>query len=145
MSDELNGKPPIWYYVLAGIFFLWNLVGLILYYGQVTMTPEIMEQNFTAAQVALMNDTPIWATSAYAIAVNAGVVAALLLFMRKAWAFHFFVLSLAAALVQDLDAFILRDVFDAWGNDALVVPVIVIVVGSIEIWYSRSVANRYYR
>ena len=145
MSDELNGKPPIWYYALAGIFFLWNLVGLILYYGQVTMTPEIMEQNFTAAQVALMNDTPVWATSAYAIAVNAGVVAALLLFMRKTWAFHFFVLSLVAALVQDLDAFILRDVFDAWGNDALVVPVMVIIVGIIEIWYSRSVADRYYR
>ncbi len=145
MSDELNGKAPTWYYAMAGIIFLWNIVGLILYFGQVTMTSEIMEQNFTAAQIALMNETPVWATSAYAVAVNAGVIAALLLFLRKAWAFHFFVLSLVAALVQDLDAFILRNVFAAWGNDALLVPAMVIIIGSIEIWYSRSVANRYYR
>ena len=49
----------------------------------------------------------------------------------------------AAIEAQDLDAFILRDVFHAGGTDAVIVPAVVILVGRIEIRYARSVDSPY--
>ena len=145
MSDDANGQPPVSFWIISGVFLVWNAIGLMFYYGQVTMTPEFMAANFTAAQVSLMESTPVWATAAYATAVNAGVIASLLLLLRNSWAKTFYLVSFAGVLIQDFDAFILSDVIGAWGTSALYLPVMVIVICLAEIWYSRSVANRYYR
>ena len=145
MSELQQGKPPVSYYATAGFFLIWNLIGLLFYYMQVTMTPEVMAANFTPEQVAFMIGEPVWATAAYATAVNAGVVAALLLLLRKSLAKIFFIISFAAVLLQDLNAFVLSNGLEVWGMSGLYLPIIVIVICLIEIWYSRSVANRYYR
>jgi len=145
MSDELNGKPPLSYYVIAGLFLAWNLIGLMFYYMQVTMTPEVMAANFTPEQVAFMNNEPVWATAAYATAVNAGVVGAILLLFRKSLARPLFILSFIAVLLQDLNAFVLSNAIEVWGTSGLYLPTVVIVICIAEIWYTSSVANRYYR
>jgi hypothetical protein len=144
MSDELNGKPSTSYNIIAGVFLVWNLIGLMFYYQQMTLTPEMMA-SMGAEIAAFMDATPVWANAGYAIAVNAGVLASIALLLRKSWAFPLFVLSFAGVLVQDFDAFVLRDVVGVWGSSAYYVPMAVIVIGLIELWYSRSVANRYYR
>jgi hypothetical protein len=145
MSENLNGKPPTSYYIVAGAFLVWNLIGLTFYFLQVTMTPEAMAASLTPEQVAFMNNEPTWATSAYAIAVNAGVIGALLLLCRKSLAKQFFILSFIAVLLQDLNAFVLTDAIAVWGTSALYLPVLVIVICVTEIWYSSSVANPHYR
>lgn len=144
MSDELNGKPPTSYNIIAGVFLVWNLIGLMFYYQQMTLTPEMMA-SMGAEIAAFMDATPVWANAGYAIAVNAGVLASIALLLRKSWAFPLFALSIIGVLVQDFDAFVLRDVVGVWGSSAYYVPSAVIVIGLIELWYSRSVANRYYR
>ena len=144
MSDELNGKPPISYNIFAGAFLVWNLIGLMFYYQQMTLTPEMMA-SMGAEIAAFMDATPVWANAGYAIAVNAGVLASIALLLRKSWAFPLFALSFIGILVQDFDAFVLRDVVAVWGSSSYYVPSAVIVIGLIELWYSRSVANRYYR
>lgn len=145
MSDELNSKPPTSYYIIAGAFLVWNLIGLMFYYMQVTMTPEVMAANFTPEQVAFMSNEPSWATAAYAIAVNAGVVGALLLLCRKSLARPLFIVSFIAVLLQDLNAFVLTDAIEVWGTSGLYLPAVVIVICVTEIWYSSSVANPHYR
>ena len=144
MSDELNGKPPTSYNIIAGVFLVWNLIGLMFYYQQMTLTPEMMA-SMGAEIAAFLDATPVWANAGYAIAVNAGVLASIALLLRKSWAFPLFALSFIGVLVQDFDAFVLRDVVAVWGSSAYYVPSAVIVIGLIELWYSRSVANRYYR
>lgn len=138
MPDALNGKPPTSFYIIATVFIVWNLIGLMFYYQQMTLTPEMMAEYMTDAQIVIVTGTPEWATAGYAIAVNAGLVGAILLLLRKRWAAPFFIASLLGALVQDLDAFILRDVIGAWGSSALYLPAIVIVMCIVEIGYSRS-------
>jgi hypothetical protein len=145
MSENLNGKPTISYYLVAGAFLVWNLIGLTFYYLQVTMTPEAMAASLTLEQVAFMNNEPTWATAAYAIAVNAGVIGALLLLFRKSLARPFFILSFIAVLLQDLNAFVLHDAIEVWGTSGLYLPAVVIVICVTEIWYSSSVANPHYR
>lgn len=138
MTDALNDKVPTSFWIIGVVFLLWNLLGLFGYYTQVTMTPEVMAENFTEAQQAWMMNEPAWATSAYAIAVTAGVIAAALLLMRKALALPFFILSFVAVLVQDFNAFILSDWKGVWGNSALYLPSVVFILCIVEIWYSWS-------
>lgn len=139
MTDASNGKPTTVFWVFGGFFLLWNLLGLFGYYTQVTMTPEVMAANFTEAQQAWMTGEPVWATAAYATAVTAGVIGAVLMLLRKALSLPFFILSFIAVVVQDFNAFVLSDWKTVWGNSALFLPSVVIVICVIEIWYTRSV------
>jgi len=139
MSEESTSKPTTSYWIIAGAMLVWNAIGLMFYYQQSTLTREVMEAaGMTAQQIAHIMDTPAWGHSGYAIAVNAGVLGAIFLLLRKAWAVPLFVLSLVGALVQDLDAFVLRDAMEAWGSSAIYLPTIVIVICVAEIWYSRA-------
>jgi len=138
MTEESTTKATTAFWVIAGAMLVWNLIGLMFYYQQSTLTPELMvELGMTPQQIAHVTNTPAWGHSGYAIAVNAGVLGAIFLLLRKVWAIPLFVLSLVGALVQDLDAFLLRDAMDAWGSGAPVLPLIVIVICVVEIWYSR--------
>ena len=144
MSDDLNSNPPTSYYVIGGVFLVWNLIGLMFYYQQMTLTPEALD-SLGVEMVAFMEATPVWANAGYAFAVSAGVVASIALLLRKSWAFPLYGLSFAGVLIQDLDAFVLRDVVAVWGSSSYYLPSIVITICVAELWYSRSVANRYYR
>ena len=139
MSDDLNNKPSTAYWIISAVLLVWNIIGLMFYYQQSTLTTEIMaDAGLTAQQIAHITNTPAWGHSGYAIAVNAGVLGAILLLLRKVWALPLFVLSLVGALVQDLDAMVLRDGIEAWGTTALILPVIVILICLFEIWYARA-------
>jgi len=145
MSDELNGKPPTSFYIIGAVFLVWNIIGFMFYLQHAMMTPETVPESVDATMLAFMEATPVWATSAYAIAVNVGMLASIMLLLRRSIALPLYVVSLAGALVLDFDSFVLRDVVAIWGNGAYIVPSAVIIIGVVEIWYSRSVADRYYR
>lgn len=138
MSEISNSELPTSFWIIGGVFLLWNFFGLMIYYDQVTMSPEILADNFNAAQQAFLESMPLWATSAYAIAVTAGVIASLLLLVRNALAVPIFVVSLAGVLVQDLNSFVLSDGLAVWGSSALYLPTLVFALCVVEIWYSRS-------
>lgn len=143
MSEEITAKVSTSYWVIASVMLVWNLIGLMFYYQQSTLTPEIMMQaGLTPEQIAHIMNTPAWGHSGYAIAVNAGVLGAILLLLRKVWALPLFVLSLVGALVQDLDAFVMRDAIEAWGPSGVTLPIIVILICLFEIWYSRAAKNK---
>ena len=145
MSDELNGKPPTSFYIIGVVFLVWNIIGFMFYLQHAMMTPETVPEGVDATMLAFMEATPVWATSAYAIAVNVGMIASIMLLLRRSIALPLYVVSLAGALVLDFDSFVLRDVVAIWGGGAYIVPSAVVIIGVVEIWYSRSVANRYYR
>ena len=143
MSEETTSKPGTTFWVIVGLLAVWNLSGLYMYYGQATVTADLLlDAGYSDLQVAHVMDTPKWAHSAYAIAVNAGVLGVIFMLLRKAWAVPMFVLSLAGALVQDLDSFILRDALQLFDRIWLIIPITVIVICIAEIWYSLRAKNR---
>lgn len=141
MSDLLDGRPATSFWIIGGAALVWNLIGLVLYFSHVTMSPEALA-GFSEAQQEFFNTTPAWATSAYAIAVNAGVLGSLFLLLRKAWAVPLFILSLAGLIVQNLDVFVLRGAMEVWGSEVIYLPAIVVVIGVALVWYSRQAKDR---
>lgn len=142
MSDIPNSELPTAFWIIGGVFLLWNFFGLMIYYDQMTMSPEVLADNFNAAQQAFLENMPMWATSAYAIAVTAGVIASLFLLVRNALALPIYIVSFAGVIVQDLHSFVLSDGLAVWGSSALYLPTLVIVIGIVEIWYSRSAKTK---
>lgn len=131
------------FWLIGGLLAVWNLSGLYMYYMQSLITADQLEDaGYTLLQVAHVMDTPAWAHSGYAIAVNAGVLGVILLLLRKSWAIPMFVISLVGALVQDLDAYVLRDGLEHFDKIWVVLPIIVIVICILEIWYSRRAKAR---
>lgn len=136
MSDVINGKPSTNFWIIAWAALVWNLIGLVIYIGQVTMSPEQMTQ-FTEAQQEFFNSTPAWSNGAWAIAVNAGLFGSLLLLLRKAWAVPLYALSLAAIVVQDVETFVLRDAYGLLGINSLIIPSMVFVIAVALLLYSN--------
>ncbi len=141
MSDLLDDKPSTSFWIVGAFALVWNLLGLVIYYSHVTMTPAALE-GFTEAQQAFFNSTPIWAASAYGIAVTAGVLASLFLLLRKAWAAPLFVLSLIGIVVQDLHAFVFGNGLEVWGTEHILMPAIVIVIAIAFVMFARNAKQR---
>jgi hypothetical protein len=133
----LDSRPTTSFWIIGGAALVWNLIGLVFYYSHVTMTPEALA-GFTPEQQAFFTGTPMWATSAYAIAVTAGVLGSLFLLLRKAWAVPLFVVSLLAIVVQNFYSFALARGLEVWGASGAIFPSIVVVVGIALVWYSRQ-------
>ena len=139
MTEAQHNEPGLTFWFVAGFFLVFNLSGLMVYYMQVTVNPEIIMQNYAAAEQTFILGTPKWATAAFALAVNSGILASVLLLLRKGWAMPIFVFSLVCVLLQNVDSFLLRNALDVWGTSALRIPAVIIVICIIEIWYSLHV------
>ena len=141
MSDVIKGKPNTNFWIIGGAALVWNLIGLVFYVGQVSTTPEALAA-LTEAQQEFFLGTPTWATAAFAIAVNAGVLGSIFLLLRKTWAVPLLVISLLAIVVQDVDAFVLRDAYGVMGISSLLIPSMVFVIGIALLLYARETKKR---
>jgi hypothetical protein len=117
----------------------------MMYVMQVSATPEALSAAYSPDQVAMLLAVPSWATSATAVATNCGVLGCLFLLFKKSWALWMFVISLAALVVQDIYLFVITDTAATFGKFPLYLQTAILAVAIGLIWYSRSVANRYYR
>jgi len=142
MSDlVLNEKPTTTFWIFGGAALVWNLIGLVAYISSVTISPEALAK-MTAEAQAFYSGTPKWATAAFALAANAGVLGSLFLLLRKSWAVPLFVLSLVAVIVQNVDAFVLRNAYGLSGINGVVLPALVFIVAVLLLIYSRNVKER---
>jgi hypothetical protein len=127
MSETKINKAPNWFMVVVTLSLVWNLVGVITYIMQVTMSLEAIAA-LPQAQRQLLESTPEWATAAFAIAVNGGVLGCLLLLLKRKLAGLFLKLSLAGVLVQMYHSFFMSNPMDVVGPAGMVMPVMVIVI-----------------
>lgn len=142
MSDlVLSEKPATAFWVFSGAALVWNLIGLVAYISSVTMSPEALAK-MTAEAQAFYTETPTWATGAFALAVNTGVLGSLFLLLRKSWAVPLFAVSLLSIIVQNIDAFVLRDAYSISGINGVILPALVFVVAVLLLMYSRNVKER---
>jgi len=138
MVDYLDSKPTTNFWIIGGAALVWNLIGLVFYVGHVTMSPEALAQ-MSETQQQFFVATPAWATAAFAIAVNAGALGSLFLLLRKTWAVPMLALSLVAIIVQDIDAYLLRDAYGILGINSIIIPSMVFVIAVALLLYARAV------
>lgn len=134
-------KPPRWFYVVAAIALLWNLLGCVAFIGDLRLTAADIAQ-MPAEHQALYAARPAWAVAATAIAVFGGVLGCIGLLMRKKWALPVFVLSLIGIIVQDIGLFVLADAVKLAGPVVAVLQGVVLIVAIGLIVLSRKAIAR---
>ena len=138
---ETKIKAPTWFWVVAILALIWNLLGVSAYLMDVFMTPE-MRATLPATEQELYENTPAWATAAYAIAVWSGALGSLLLLLRKSLAHTFLVLSFVGIMTQMIHAFFLTNSYEVFGPGGFIMPIMVIVVGLLLIVFARSARTK---
>lgn len=130
-------KPTTWFWVIAGIFLLWNAFGCYLYVIDVSLTDAQYAEKYGQVMADARHFYPSWAFAAYAVAVWGGLVAAGLLLLRRRLAVTAFVISLIAAAICFIPNFISAPLREAGGATYWLMPLIVVAIGLVEVWFAR--------
>jgi len=139
MSNDI--RPTTLFWIVGGIFLLWNAFGCYMYYLNHTMSDAAYVEAWGPASAAVRDLFPAWGTAAFAIGVFGGLLGAVLFLMRKRIALPVFVISLIAGLISFVPEFTVDEISAAIKADGLnpyMMPIMVLGMGVIEIWVTRK-------
>jgi hypothetical protein len=143
MTNISTNKPPAWFWIVAVVALVWNLMGVMAYIGQAYMTDADLNA-LPEAEQALYVNYPAWATAAFAIAVFGGTIAAIALLLRKKIAKTLFLISLIGIIVQMIYNFFISEAMDVYGPGGMIMPVMIIIIGAYLVMFSKkSIANNW--
>lgn len=133
-----SNKPGIAFWIIGIIALLWNGSG-VYYYLNSAFKTEASTAGLSPEQIDFMNNVPAWYTGLFALAVFGGIIASILLLMKKKMAAPLFMLSFVCATINQI--------YWLFGTDAPTVfadhqpylmPVLVVVIGIFLVWYSKD-------
>jgi hypothetical protein len=134
-------RAPRWFVISVLIALLWNLLGCLAFFADLTLTPDDVAK-LPAAQQALYAARPGWSVIATGIAVFGGTLGCIALLVKRKLAFWLFLLSLAGIIVQDISLFAPAGSAQLAGMVAVVMQSIVLLVGIGLLLLSRkAIAN----
>jgi hypothetical protein len=130
-------KPSAAFWIISVLALMWNLMGVMMYIMQVTMSPETL-QALPEAEQQLYTNIPMWATAAFAIAVWGSTLGCILLLLRKKLANPVFTIAYFAIMVQMVHSLFISKSIEVYGpGQAASMPIMIILIGGFLIWYSR--------
>ena len=135
-------KPSVLFRVLAVVFVIWNLFGCAAYLADQMMSDAAYAEAYSEALAAVRDVYPVWGVAAYALAVWGGLAAAILFILRKKLAVPLFGLSVLTAVVSFIPVFTNDVLRTASGDMFWLMPVIIFVMGVVEVLYSRHMSAR---
>ncbi|MBE2291356.1 MAG: sugar transporter [Xanthomonadaceae bacterium] len=141
MHTQTGAARPGAYWWIAVLALAWNLIGLAMFFIQVTLDGEQL-MKLTEAQRAVHLATPGWVNLAFAFAVIGGVLGALSLLLRRRWAVPMFAISLLALLVQMVGGYAVTPAWAAYGAAGLAMPALLLVVALLQWNYARRCRAR---
>ncbi|MCM5661781.1 hypothetical protein [Galbibacter mesophilus] len=141
MESSKTIKIPWWFWLIAVLALIWNLIGVGAFIADVTITQDALN-SLPDAQREIYENNPSWSKAVYGIAVFTGVLGCIGLLIKKKWAKAVFVISLLAILIQmGFSLFVLKTP-DAFGPIAYVMPALVILIAAFLVAFSNRAAKR---
>lgn len=135
-------KIPIWFWVVAVISLLWNLMGIGAFYSDMTITTEALAA-MPEAQRNLYETQPLWAKIAFGGAVIFGVLGSLGLLLRKSWSKLLLMLSLAFVFLQMAHGF-MSNGYEIMGSGSLIMAMVILAFALFIVWFARfAIAKGY--
>lgn len=136
-----NPKVPASLRVIGWLALFWNIVGVVMFIMQTGITPEQVEAMAPGRRL-VYEAMPDWLTTAYAVAVFAGVAGAFGLLLRRAWAVPAFALSLLAVILQMAGVYMFTPAWQVSGAAGLPMAGLLIGIATALVWYARRAAKR---
>ena len=127
-----SNKPSTIFWIIGVLALIWNGLGVMAYLGKAFITEEMIAKLPKEQQAEFLVELPAWVTGAFAIAVFGGVLASILLLMKKKMAYTLFIISAIAAIAQHIYLFMNVEI------TSYIMPIMVIVVCIFLVWYSKK-------
>lgn len=100
------------------------------------MNPETLA-NFPESAKSLISTRPLWATTAFALAVFGGLVGDIVLIQRKAVAYYLFIVSLLGVIVTNIHTIQVSSDMNIWVGSLMS-----LVVSAFLTWYSKTTKQK---
>ena len=137
-----TNKPNKWFWIIAILALLWNLIGVSRYLME-AYNVESFRAKFNEDQLSLMDGSPAWLTAVFAIAVFSGLLACVTLLMKRKLAIILFGISLLFVLIQMISVWVTTDTIEVFGTlDGVVMPMLVIVIAIFLYYYSKGASQK---
>lgn len=132
-------KLPVWFWVIAVVALLWNLMGLGAFIADLSMTPETLAETYPPEQVEFLKTYPSWTKIFYGLATVGGFLGCVGLLFRKRWALGMFVISLIGVVIQQAHSIFMTNAVEVFGPEAgLYFPILILVIAIFMIWFTKS-------
>ena len=136
-----SNKPGVTFWVIGIIALIWNGWGSFMYIAQ-AYDMEIASKDLSVEQIAFLDNMPSWYTALFALAVFAGLLGAITLLLKKKLAAPLFVISFTCALINQIYWLFATEASTVFAeNQPYVMPMLIIALGLIFIWYSRKMKS----
>lgn len=132
---------PRWFYVVASVALLWNLLGT----AAVIMNFMLTSQDIAALpleQQQMYAKTPIWSSYASLLAVVSGSLACVMMLIKKKVAYWLTITSLLSLVVQNIGIFVVVDAIAVLGISVLVMQGVVALISAGLILLARYAIER---
>jgi hypothetical protein len=126
---------------VAVVALLWNILGVLAFFGELTMSEESLAQ-MDPPLAELYRNWPKWPLAGTALGVFAGVGGSVGLLLKRRWATPVFAASLVGLVVQNIHPFLLSDYLSVAGPSAAVLPAVVFVIAIALLVLSRWATSR---
>ena len=139
----INGKTkvPTWFWIVAIFFLLWNIMGVASFFMHVFISNEALEL-LPIAEKELYESYPLWTEIVFAFAVIGGFLGSIGLLIRKKWSKLAFIISLCAIIPQMIQNIFISKSIEVYGNEAIIMPIMVIIFGIFLVWFSKFAINK---
>ncbi len=135
MNEQNKVSVPVWFWVIAAVSLLWNLMGCAIFFMEVFARESMME-SMTEVQKAWVRSTPTWIYVVFAISVGTGVAGSVFLLMRKSLSVLLFKVSFVAVLIQMVYTMLIAGGLQVMGPSGAVMPAVVILLSIVWLLFS---------
>lgn len=139
MHVEQKLAVPTWFWLIAAVSLMWNILGCVIFSSEV-FAQEAMIESMTGEQKEWVRSTPRWVYVVFAISVSTGVAGSLCLLMRKKLSAPLFTISFAAVLIQMVYTMLIAGGLQVMGPTGAVMPTVVITLAVV--WLSFSLLSK---
>lgn len=121
-------KIPFWFTMVAVIMLVWNFMGVIAFFIDISLSAEDISQlSFDEKQ--LYARYPFWTKIAYGFAVLGGFFGCVALLLKKHVARVLLLLSLIGIVIQMTHSIFVAKAMDVYGAAAVIMPIVVMFLG----------------
>jgi hypothetical protein len=141
--SNASAKTP-WHLWLVSVFaVLFNLIGVVDFVMNLVQGPSYMaSMGMTPEQIAHYQQMPGWMMGVWAVGVFGAFAASLLLVLRKALAFHVFIVSLLAFLLSLVYTYLLTNGGKLMGAQMSIISAVIAVLLILFSAYARFMAQK---
>lgn len=134
---EIN-KLFKWFKPITILAILWSLAGVISFFVHIFLSDEAILLLPKEQQDIFLNE-PVWTNVTFAIAVFSGFIGSVLLFKKNKLSTNLLTISVIVGAIQFFYNIFIGNVIEVYGLNIIIMPILVIIVGSFLVWYSKKI------